>query len=366
MNGQIKTNKLQKAIVIMLVATLTFVMTACGGGSDIKSKALAEKINAGDGFHMKYTNMVDGKESGKADVYVKGDKFYLDSDENGEKTTVIIDGDTEYVVDQDAKTYTKAEVSDSDKAIVQGFQQYNTLFEKMTELDDDKFTVETKSIDGVDYETETISDNGQSFSLAYNDDGELAYMLSNDGSTETMLKMEAIDAEVGDSQFEIPSDYKEGSGAATSGATQTIINSKGGYQFKTGEDYNVEKSDQYTYVYLEKMDTIPDYNVLPMVRVSGATVDSKIEDMIDVEKDKYKERMATQPKKVTINLSDRDIEGMEFAYSSDDGKKTIECGHFFELYDDTFYAWNYTQVKGETKSKDAMKAAMDSFEIKSK
>ena len=360
--------KVKMILVVACAIMVALAMTACGKSNSEKSLTAQafEGISADSGMHLEYDIDLQGQKA-HYDTYVKDDNLFCTFNMGEEEDVVFIKDDDVILINEVTGETEKASLSSEEG---KPFKQFLAIPEKLSAMNDLKpgqIQKGTKTIDGKEYRTETMEHDGAKAEMVFDDDGKLIQMsYENNGSKQTM-DIQALDSNVPDDVFDVTkySGKKTTDDTATSdsGSQQTIVNAKGGYTFKTGDTYNVEKSDQYTYVYMKKMDTLPFFSVLPMVKVEGATVDSKIDDMIKTEKDEYQERIASQPVKNTVHVGDRDVKGMDFTYSSEDGKQTIEAGHYFELKGDTFYSWNYSNVKGETGAKDAMIEAMETFTL---
>ena len=67
-----------------------------------------------------------------------------------------------------------------------------------------------------------------------------------------------------------------------------------------------------------------------MKKESGDTIDEHLDRLSEVVMDKYKNRIASPPVKVSAQLTGRTAYGIEYSYSTEDGKNTIKVSHYVD------------------------------------
>ena len=204
-----------------------------------------------------------------------------------------------------------------------------------------------------------------------------------------------FDGDVKESQFDIPDGYTSTSEADTSiSSTSTeknnsssdtsteknnsisgnstgitdkeIINEEGGYSFKTA-DYNIiSKNGEVTTVYTNSKEQVPYFNVVTLKKESGDTIDEHLDRLSEVVMDKYKNRIASPPVKVSAQLTGRTAYGIEYSYSTEDGKNTIKVSHYVDDLGDAWASWAAVYYPGDAVTLSELQEAMDSLIIQEK
>ncbi len=101
--------------------------------------------------------------------------------------------------------------------------------------------------------------------------------------------------------------------------------------------------------------------------VERVTLDDTIGNTLVKRKNEVREllgvRTVTPPEVYTMEIGDRKLAGIEYAYSSTDGSKTICGAEYYEQIGNEVYNWYATYDRGNTTTLDAMEKAMETFAV---
>ena len=383
---------MKKTASVLMVILLTLTLASCGIGKTLKEKIesqeektesqeekgtavsktekIFENITKETGMHMK-CSLETGGIAIEEDMYKKDDSLYADILVQGQHVIMIVKGDSMYILDDASKTAVKADLEGEQKTqIDEALSSMDSVFEAGTDYDD--FKSGTVKIDGMNYDTEEYSSDGKVAKFVYNDDGDLVYVIvPASDSQELRIKIDALDGEVKDEQFDIPADYNivdtngnPVSGGADAGSLQTVTSEVGGFSFKTGKDYIINISGSYVDVYLQTQSSVPSFRLYPFVQVSGQTPGGFIDQTIEQVKKNQQNKLAGEPEKTTITVNGREIEGFRYAYSTDDGKGLVISENYVDLIHGTLYSWGSFYMEDDKETPAALRTAMESFELK--
>jgi len=379
----------------VMVLFLSFCIAACGSTagkksvSTFKTQELFSKYSKDKGIHMK-NNGTDIS----VDIYQLGEKMYLDATSGEDRFLYIVKDDILTVLDPVNKIYEQREITDD---VEKQLKTVTSGMDNILEIGqmDIKYEKGTVKLDGMEYDTEEVVNGDSTIKFVYNDEGKLVYVIRMDGTTETDIKITAFDGDVKESQFDIPDGYTSTSEADTSiSSTSTeknnsssdtsteknnsisgnstgitdkeIINEEGGYSFKTA-DYNIiSKNGEVTTVYTNSKEQVPYFNVVTLKKESGDTIDEHLDRLSEVVMDKYKNRIASPPVKVSAQLTGRTAYGIEYSYSTEDGKNTIKVSHYVDDLGDAWASWAAVYYPGDAVTLSELQEAMDSLIIQEK
>ena len=328
------------------------------------------------------------------DIYQLGEKMYLDATSGEDRFLYIVKDDILTVLDPVNKIYEQREITDD---VEKQLKTVTSGIDNILEIGqmDIKYEKGTVKLDGMEYDTEEVVNGDSTIKFVYNDEGKLVYVIRMDGTTETDIKITAFDGDVKESQFDIPDGYTSTSEADTSiSSTSTeknnsssdtsteknnsisgnstgitdkeIINEEGGYSFKTA-DYNIiSKNGEVTTVYTNSKEQVPYFNVVTLKKESGDTIDEHLDRLSEVVMDKYKNRIASPPVKVSAQLTGRTAYGIEYSYSTEDGKNTIKVSHYVDDLGDAWASWAAVYYPGDAVTLSELQEAMDSLIIQEK
>ena len=371
----------------VMVLFLSFCIAACGSTagkksvSTFKTQELFSKYSKDKGIHMGISMKNNGTDI-SVDIYQLGEKMYLDATSGEDRFLYIVKDDILTVLDPVNKIYEQREITDDVE------KQLKTVTSGMDNI------LEIGQMD-IKYDTEEVVNGDSTIKFVYNDEGKLVYVIRMDGTTETDIKITAFDGDVKESQFDIPDGYTSTSEADTSiSSTSTeknnsssdtsteknnsisgnstgitdkeIINEEGGYSFKTA-DYNIiSKNGEVTTVYTNSKEQVPYFNVVTLKKESGDTIDEHLDRLSEVVMDKYKNRIASPPVKVSAQLTGRTAYGIEYSYSTEDGKNTIKVSHYVDDLGDAWASWAAVYYPGDAVTLSELQEAMDSLIIQEK
>ena len=331
--------------------------------------------------------------------------MYLDATSGENRFLYIVKDDILTVLDPVNKVYEQREITDD---VEKQLKTVTSGIDNILEIGqmDIKYEKRTVKLDGMEYDTEEVVNGDSTIKFVYNDDGKLIYVIRMDGTTETDIKITAFDGDVKESQFDIPDGYTSTSEADTSiSSTSTeknnsssdtsteknnsssdtsteknnsisgnstgitdkeVINEEGGYSFKTA-DYNIiSKNGEVTTVYTNSKEQVPYFNVVTLKKVSGDTIDEHLDRLSEVVMDKYKNRIASPPGKVSAQLTGRTAYGIEYSYSTEDGKNTIKVSQYVDDLGDAWASWAAVYYPGDAVTLSELQEAMDSLTIQAK
>ena len=387
---------------------LSFCLVACGSTagkksvSTFKTQELFSKYSKDKGIHMGISMKNNGTDI-SVDIYQLGEKMYLDATSGEDRFLYIVKDDILTVLDPVNKVYEQREITDD---VEKQLKTVTSGIDNILEIGqmDIKYEKRTVKLDGMEYDTEEVVNGDSTIKFVYNDDGKLVYVIRMDGTTETDIKITAFDGDVKESQFDIPDGYTLTSEADTSiSSTSTeknnsssdtsteknnsssdtsteknnsisgnstgitdIINEEGGYSFKTA-DYNIiSKNGEVTTVYTNSKEQVPYFNVVTLKKVSGDTIDEHLDRLSEVVMDKYKNRIASPPGKVSAQLTGRTAYGIEYSYSTEDGKNTIKVSQYVDDLGDAWASWAAVYYPGDAVTLSELQEAMDSLTIQAK
>ena len=379
---------IKKYLSGVMVLFLSFCLAACGSTagkksvSTFKTQELFSKYSKDKGIHMGISMKNNGTDI-SVDIYQLGEKMYLDATSGEDRFLYIVKDDILTVLDPVNKVYEQRKITDDVekqlKTVTSGID--NILEIGQMEIKYEKGTVK---LDGMEYDTEEVVNGDSTIKFVYNDDGKLVYIIRMDGTTETDIKITAFDGDVKESQFDIPDGYTSTSEADTSvSSTSTeknnsisdnstgimdkeVINEEGGYSFKTA-DYNIiSKNGEVTTVYTNSKEQVPYFNVVTLKKGSGDTIDEHLDRLSEAVMDKYKNRIVSPPVKVSAQLTGRTAYGIEYSYSTEDGKNTIKVSHYVDDLGDAWASWAAVYYPGDAVTLSELQEAMDSLIIQEK
>lgn len=372
----------------VMVLFLSFCIAACGSTagkksvSTFKTQELFSKYSKDKGIHMGISMKNNGTDI-SVDIYQLGEKMYLDATSGEDRFLYIVKDDILTVLDPVNKIYEQREITDD---VEKQLKTVTSGMDNILEIGqmDIKYEKGTVKLDGMEYDTEEVVNGDSTIKFVYNDEGKLVYVIRMDGTTETDIKITAFDGDVKESQFDIPDGYTSTSEADTSiSSTSTeknnsisgnstgitdkeIINEEGGYSFKTA-DYNIiSKNGEVTTVYTNSKEQVPYFNVVTLKKESGDTIDEHLDRLSEVVMDKYKNRIASPPVKVSAQLTGRTAYGIEYSYSTEDGKNTIKVSHYVDDLGDAWASWAAVYYPGDAVTLSELQEAMDSLIIQEK
>ena len=372
----------------VMVLFLSFCLAACGSTagkksvSTFKTQELFSKYSKDKGIHMGISMKNNGTDI-SVDIYQLGEKMYLDATSGQDRFLYIVKDDILTVLDPVNKVYEQREITDD---VEKQLKTVTSGIDNILEIGqmDIKYEKGTVKLDGMEYDTEEVVNGDSTIKFVYNDDGKLVYVIRMDGTTETDIKITAFDGDVKESQFDIPDGYTSTSEADTSiSSTSTeknnsisgnstgimdkeVINEEGGYSFKTA-DYNIiSKNGEVTTVYTNSKEQVPYFNVVTLKKGSGDTIDEHLDRLSEAVMDKYKNRIASPPVKVSAQLTGRTAYGIEYSYSTEDGKNTIKVSHYVDDLGDAWASWAAVYYPGDAVTLSELQEAMDSLSIQEK
>ena len=382
----------------VMVLFLSFCIAACGSTagkksvSTFKTQELFSKYSKDKGIHMGISMKNNGTDI-SVDIYQLGEKMYIDATSGEDRFLYIVKDDNILtVLDPVNKIYEQREITDD---VEKQLKTVTSGMDNILEIGqmDIKYEKGTVKLDGMEYDTEEVVNGDSTIKFVYNDEGKLVYVIRMDGTTETDIKITAFDGDVKESQFDIPDGYTSTSEADTSiSSTSTeknnsssdtsteknnsisgnstgitdkeIINEEGGYSFKTA-DYNIiSKNGEVTTVYTNSKEQVPYFNVVTLKKESGDTIDEHLDRLSEVVMDKYKN--ASPPVKVSAQLTGRTAYGIEYSYSTEDGKNTIKVSHYVDDLGDAWASWAAVYYPGDAVTLSELQEAMDSLIIQEK
>ena len=409
----------------MLVVMVAIAMSACGDES--KTKALFKDINKDTGIHMKYSMDLSKMMAGQAtsgqdqngqslsgqkmemEIFIKGENAYVDTTAAGTHSITILKDGVISVLNPQAKTATQMKLSDQQKS---SLEQLTKTPESMKEASEqEEYKTETKKIDGMEYETEVFEKGSSTATFAYNDDGELAYIIAKEGSTEVTMKIEALDGDVKDSQFDVPSGYtvqqagqnssqnngsgsnsqnngsgnsannnsgsNSNNGSSSSGSSGsgksgtksfkiggdgTVVCKDGAFSFKTDKNYIAHVSGGNVDIYLEKENSLPVFRCYKMPRVDGQSANDFLRQSIRNLEKSRKGKFKDKPKLQTITVNGEKVRGYKYSYNSDYSDDSYTGENFAVFRDDAIYSWSSLYNTGDNVTPAEVQAAMETFE----
>ena len=401
---------IKKYLSGVMVLFLSFCLVACGSTagkksvSTFKTQKLFSKYSKDKGIHMGISMKNNGTDI-SVDIYQLGEKMYLDATSGEDRFLYIVKDDILTVLDPVNKVYEQREITDD---VEKQLKTVTSGIDNILEIGqmDIKYEKGTVKLDGMEYDTEEVVNGDSTIKFVYNDDGKLVYVIRMDGTTETDIKITAFDGDVKESQFDIPDGYTSTSEADTSiSSTSTeknnsssdtsteknnsssdtsteknnsisdnstgitdkeVTNEEGGYSFKTA-DYNIiSKNGEVTTVYTNSKEQVPYFNVVTLKKGSGDTVDENLDRLSEAVMDKYKNRIASLPVKVSAQLTGRTAYGIEYSYSTEDGKNTIKVSQYVDDLGDAWASWAAVYYPGDAVTLSELQEAMDSLTIQAK
>ncbi len=148
---------------------------------------------------MDYELVIDGQLT-RMVTATKGDKAYMENYLNGEATGCsIIDGKDMYVIEHSSKLIIKMALQNDLMTVASKVITENDV--DMTQLEKG-----SRTIDGKKYDTESWVMDGDKVTMCF-DGNKLAYIISDPGTGEAVIKILDYSADVDDSLFNIPSGY---------------------------------------------------------------------------------------------------------------------------------------------------------------
>ncbi len=206
---------MKKVLILSIVLAMAFAFASCGGNeekevsvSESKTVAIFEDINETGKIHMKVSGKFDGEEI-TAEIALEEDKSYFAS-ETGEGEGIVISKDGKmWILDPATKTGT----------VVESTEEFFTTedlgfdLEETKEYADEKMETGTVEVNGETYDYEEFFDDTEEVERTkfVFDGKKLVYIITetkqNEETVEEIIKVEAFDADVDDSLFEVPAGY---------------------------------------------------------------------------------------------------------------------------------------------------------------
>lgn len=134
-----------------------------------------------------------------------------------------------------------------------------------------------------------------------------------------------------------------------------------GFHFDVDESFLVISDETTTMVYVNGV-MEGDYFAVERVTLDDSIGNTLVDRKNEVQ-EFLAERTVTAPEVYTMEIGDRKLAGIEYAYSSVDGSKTICGAEYYEQIGNEVYNWYATYDQGNTTAPDAMKKAMESFVV---
>ncbi len=200
---------MKKLFVIAAAMIMIFSFAACGDGSKDASQSMTADVFNGisekNGMHMDVEMESDGQDI-TMNMQVKGDEFYADSSVDGKRGIIIQTGDAVYILDPSSKSGVKYTSSDEDYT-----EDYQEMMKIDEYADESEYTTGDMKVEGSKYTYEEFSDKNENadtvrFCFDGNDLKYIVIMDENGDVSETM-KINALDADIDESLFEVPSGY---------------------------------------------------------------------------------------------------------------------------------------------------------------
>ncbi len=371
------------ALALSLIMVIS--MTACGsgddqkGGEELRTPKLLSEINEKKGIHMDFS--IDEGEEGDVidmEMYRKKDDIYVDYNEGDVHVIIISDGDTATVLDPSTKTGAQAEMDDSTEEEIENMTED---MDNILDLDDDDLDWKkgTAKQDGMEYDSEEVEEKGATIKFLYNDDGDLAYIISEKDDTESVMKIKAFNNEIPKDAFDIPDGYNITGGDSnpspkTDGKTDTkrlpspsgkyaTYTIRSGYSFEYDTAYTVEEKDDTTKVFTYKKGQVPDFWLFLMQNASGMTARELLTGVGNEKVKNLGDKLVKGPIANTFDAGDRKIDGIEWIYKSDDGTKEYVGVQYTEVIGNFYFIWNAVYEPGDTETPKALEHAMKTFKM---
>jgi len=152
-----------------------------------------------------------------------------------------------------------------------------------------------------------------------------------------------------------------------SGTLVDYANEKAGYTFKVDKAYTIETSGNNVIVYTgEKTGQVPFFRLTIMKNSTGRSVEDLMMSTMDDTKQKYQNRLAVEPVANTVRLSDkynRTLVGFEFAYTPENGGKTVLVANYAEEINGYFFLWSCNYYKEDYETIAAMQTAQETLQF---
>ena len=162
-----------------------------------------------------------------------------------------------------------------------------------------------------------------------------------------------------------PSAREDANKNTSTGETVTVRNRAGEYQFETDRGFIVEENGERMTVYTGGKKEVPYFNVIEMENYTHQKVAQIVDGMITAHKNHYQNRLTGEPVKITMDVNGTTINGVSFAYSTEDGSKTVYVEEYimpdrweYDGDDDDYYVWSAISYTKDGTNTDAMKQAM--------
>ena len=199
---------IRRCLPAAMALLMLLCFAACGSApeSTSRTQALFSKYRKETGVHLGLSMKNDGTDT-SVELYQLGDNIYFDAAVGEDRFIYIVKDKILTVLDPVNQVSEQMEMTDE----VQGFLE--TIFSGVDNIlslgqADVTYKKGTVTVDGVKYETEEAVNGDSTAKFAYNDDGDLAYIIITDGTTETDVKITAFDGDVSESRFDIPDGYR--------------------------------------------------------------------------------------------------------------------------------------------------------------
>lgn len=360
---------MNKKIKLLVVTALTLIMaigmTSCGSAD--KTQKLLSEIDFDNGYHIATETVVNGG-TVTVDMYQRGDDFKVDAKTSAGDFIFLYKDNVLTLMDPTTKKADVVEMSEELSMQLAVFTSNGDLLKYLAE-EDREYTESTMKLEGMEYDTEeTEISEGVIMKMLYNDEGNLAYMVRVNESSESIIKVLALDGDVSDEDFEVPKEYSvSGSSTGSSGSSAglvEVVNTAGGYSFMTSNMNRVNKVDERTMVYTNSSGDIPYFNVFIMDKGSTQNADSLLDAGIKQAQDKYQNRLPATPVKKTQKFNGYSASGIEYSYSTVDGTDMIMVQQYYIGMGDKWISFTGEFYSGDEVSQAEMYEAMATLKMK--
>ena len=172
----------------------------------------------------------------------------------------------------------------------------------------------------------------------------------------------ASDAENGSISKDTTPDTNEDAGWGDSApADSGSPDMQSGFHFDVEDTWLIISDETTTMVYLNGV-MEGDYFAAERVTLDDSIGNTLVKRKNEVQ-EFLAERTVTAPQVYTMEIGDRKLAGIEYAYSSVDGTKTICGAEYYEQIGNEVYNWYATYDQVNTTAPDAMRKAMETFVV---
>lgn len=385
--GTVMKHMRKRVLAVVLSLIMAVGMTGCGSGGDkkdsgeLRTPELLSGISEKKGIHMDFS--IDEGEDDVIDMemYQKKDDIYVDFKEGGVHVIIISDGETATILDPSTKTGVQSEMDDATEEEIENMTED---MDEILDLDDDDLDWKTGTVkqDGMEYESEEVEKKHATIKFLYNDDGDLAYIISEKENDESVMKINAFDNEIPKDAFDIPDGYDIQGGTSDTTSkkgqdTKTDSNDRmpspsgkyetyqirSGYTFEYDTAYSIDEDDDTTRVYTYKKGGVPFFYLWLMQNGSGSTARELLSGVGNQKVKSLGDKLVKGPITNTFDAGDRKIDGIEWIYKSDDGTKEYVGVQYTEVIGTFYFNWCAVYEPGDTETPKALEHAMKTFKM---